>query len=64
MLRGQLDRLAVAERRRGAACRPARGEVEEYAGLVEGEVVNRIQVSADEAREAKATLDLMLEITA
>ncbi|ROO29221.1 quinolinate synthetase [Salinisphaera orenii MK-B5] len=32
--------------------------------LVEGEVVNRIQVPADEAREAKATLDLMLEITA
>lgn len=32
--------------------------------LVDDNVVNRIQVPADEAREAKAALDLMLEITA
>lgn len=32
--------------------------------LVEGHVVNQIKVDADEAREAKAALDLMLEITA
>ncbi len=32
--------------------------------LLEGQVVNRISVPADEAREAKAALDLMLEITA
>lgn len=32
--------------------------------LVEDQVVNRIQVPADEARQAKAALDLMLEITA
>ena len=32
--------------------------------LVEGQVVNQIKVPEDEAREAKAALDLMLEITA
>ncbi|CAN0094104.1 unnamed protein product, partial [Chrysoparadoxa australica] len=32
--------------------------------LVDDNVVNRIQVPIDEAREAKAALDLMLEITA
>ncbi|MAA73519.1 MAG: quinolinate synthase [Salinisphaeraceae bacterium] len=32
--------------------------------LVEGQVVNQIKVPADEARQAKAALDLMLEITA
>ncbi|MDT0618772.1 quinolinate synthase NadA [Salinisphaera sp. P385] len=32
--------------------------------LMDDNVVNRIQVPADEAREAKAALDLMLEITA